>query len=229
MQLPLAIEFPESATLDSFIPGANTLLLELLRNIARGEGEAQLYIWSATGMGKTHLLQATCRMAADNGRKTCYLPFDVMQQHGPNILDGLEMLDLVALDDLQRIVRIDGWQQAVFSLINRCRAASTAIVFAASASTAELDLQLRDLESRLAWGPIFELRELADEDKLKVLQARAGKRSLELSDETGRYLLSRYPRDMRYLCDTLDRLDRASLAAQRRLTIPFIKTVLSHQ
>jgi DnaA family protein len=226
MQLPLAIEFPENATFDSFLPGSNTLLLELLRRTANSQHELQLYIWSAPGLGKTHLLQAACRAAAEIGRQACYLPFDVMNQTGPQLLDGLETLDLVAVDDLDQIITAEGWQQAIFSLINRCRANNVPIVFAARSNIARLNLQLADLKSRLSWGPLFEIKELTDAEKMQVLQLRARQKSLELGDEVGRYLLSRYPRDMRQLCDLLDKLDKASLAAQRRLTIPFVKEIL---
>ncbi|MBN1378499.1 MAG: DnaA regulatory inactivator Hda [Gammaproteobacteria bacterium] len=226
MQLPLAIEFPESATFDSFQAGSNRLLVELIKKTVSNSGELQLYIWSATGMGKTHLLQAACRAASEQGRKACYLPFSVMSQHSPQLLEGLETLDLITIDDLDQIVPVDGWQQAVFSLINRCRAGAVPIVFAARCNIGELSLNLADLRSRLAWGPLFEIKALSDLDKIKVLQARARQRSLELSNEVGQYLLSHYPRDMCQLCDLLDTLDKASLAAQRRLTIPFVKTVL---
>jgi DnaA family protein len=51
-------------------------------------------------------------------------------------------------------------------------------------------------------------------------------RGFELPDETAQYLLRRLPRDMATLCRFLDELDEASLAAQRRLTVPFVKEVM---
>ncbi len=45
-------------------------------------------------------------------------------------------------------------------------------------------------------------------------------------EETANYLLTRRKRDMASLYALLDRLDLESLKAQRRLTIPFVKTVL---
>ena len=50
---------------------------------------------------------------------------------------------------------------------------------------------------------------------------------LELPETTGQYLLTHYPRELRFLCEQLDTLDRASLVEQRKLTIPFIKSVLN--
>ncbi len=226
MQLPLAIEFPDTASFAGYEAGANTLLLDLLKKTAIGEGELQLYIWAERGLGKTHLLQSTCRFAAEKGRRTCYLPATVLREHGPQILNGLEDLDLIAIDDLEQIVLDLNWQKAMFSLINSCRNTSACLLLAAGKNIPELNLELADLYSRLGWGPVFEIKPLNDTRKKKVLQNRARQRSLELNDESVNYLLSRYPRDMHGLCDLLETLDKASLSAQRRLTVPFIKSVL---
>jgi DnaA family protein len=41
------------------------------------------------------------------------------------------------------------------------------------------------------------------------------------------WLFVHYVRDLEALFDLLSRLDRASLAAQRRITIPFLRTVVA--
>ena len=55
---------------------------------------------------------------------------------------------------------------------------------------------------------------------------RAKLRGFELSKEVGRFILKRLDRQMRTLFDMLDRLDHASIVAQRKLTIPFVKDIL---
>ena len=57
-------------------------------------------------------------------------------------------------------------------------------------------------------------------------QLRAKLRGLEMPAETARYLQRRFPRDMRTLCEIFDTLDDAAFAAQRRLTVPFIRDVI---
>ncbi|MGB1029745.1 MAG: HdaA/DnaA family protein, partial [Pseudoalteromonas marina] len=89
-----------------------------------------------------------------------------------------------------------------------------------------LNISLPDLESRLTWGTTFQIRSMSDDDKAQALVKRAHMRGLELSDECARFLLTRLSRDMRALLDVLDKLDHASMAAQRKLTIPFIKSTL---
>jgi DnaA family protein len=88
-------------------------------------------------------------------------------------------------------------------------------------------LGLPDLVSRLGWGPVFQLSALTDIEKRGALQLRAHRRGLEMGDEVADYLLKRCPRDMDSLFNLLNRLDHASLAAQRRLTIPFVRQLLA--
>ena len=63
-------------------------------------------------------------------------------------------------------------------------------------------------------------------EKLHALMAGARRRGLELPVATGRYILRHTARDMGSLLTLLDRLDLASLAAQRRLTIPFVRVLI---
>ncbi|MOA27048.1 DnaA regulatory inactivator Hda [compost metagenome] len=55
---------------------------------------------------------------------------------------------------------------------------------------------------------------------------RASRRGLHLTDEVGRFILTRGSRSMNSLFDLLEQLDHASLQAQRKLTIPFLKETL---
>ena len=90
----------------------------------------------------------------------------------------------------------------------------------------ELGVQLPDLQSRLTLALVFQLQELADEDKLRALQLRASRRGLQMPDEVGRFILTRGARSMSALFELLEQLDQASLQAQRKLTIPFLKETL---
>ena len=85
---------------------------------------------------------------------------------------------------------------------------------------------LPDLASRMSASLVLHLAPLGESDQIKVLRLRAKRRGLELPDDVGQYLLRRMPRDLRSLCALLDTLDMASLAKQRRLTVPFIRQIL---
>lgn len=226
-QLPLQLQPKESCSFSSFFPGSNQLLVEMLQNLFADDGEQQVFLWSASGLGKSHLLQAVCQLAASQQLTASYLPLDQMPGVTPEILEGIENLDLVAIDGLDAVVGQADWEQALFNLINLARTGDVRLLFAASKSPAELSLNLPDLQSRLSWGPVFQLKTLSDDEKRAALQSRASARGLELPDNVASYLLEHYPRDLFILFENMDKLDKASLVQQRRLTIPFVRDVLN--
>ncbi len=225
-QLPLRFEPRERFTFDSFISGRNSLVVDLARAMAQGQGEKQMLVWAEKGNGKSHLLQAVCNQASQSGMTVCYLPAAEIVSGSVHILDGLEQLDLVCIDDIEAMMQSRAWEEALFDLINRIRDAGKRVLLASGRSLESCEISLADLRSRLAWGPVFHLCELGDEDKMKAVQRRADQSGLELADNVASYLLTHYPRDLFDLFERLDHLDKASMAMQRRLTIPFIKSVL---
>jgi len=98
---------------------------------------------------------------------------------------------------------------------------------AATRSPGDLTLVLPDLRSRLSWGLLLHLRPLPDHQLCAGLEAAAAARGLRLGDGVARYLVERLPRALPELLGVLDRLDRASLAAKRPLTLPFVRTELA--
>lgn len=221
-QLPLGIGLKDAATFDNFFSAGNELVLEALQQ----GNDRMLYLWGPTGCGKSHLLQALCHETAANGQSPVYLPLEELRMLSPELLEGLEQQALIAVDDIQAIAGIWQWEEALFHLYNRVRDGGQRLVVSATVAPAGLGLTLPDLVSRLGWGPVFQLTLLSDTDKRAALQMRARRRGLEMGDEVADYLMRRCPRDMDSLFNLLNQLDQASLAAQRRLTIPFVRELL---
>ena len=178
---------------------------------------------------RSHLLQAACLRVEERGGRALYLPLAELGQYGPQLLDNAEFCDLVCLDDIQTVLGQRQWEEALFHAFNRLRDAGKQLLIAADAPPRNLKMKLPDLQSRLSLSLVFQLHELGDDDKLRALQLRASRRGLQLPDDVGRFILARSERSMTVLFDTLEQLDRASLQAQRKLTIPFLKEVLGWQ
>lgn len=222
-QLPLNLALRDDATLANYYPGDNREVVQCLAAAGTGAEARAVYLWGGPGAGKTHLLQAVCHEAGRREQSCAYLPLGELTGLCPSLLEGLERLDVVCIDDLQGIAGRADWEEAVFHLFNRCRDRGTRLVVGADASPPGIGLQLADLASRLGGGLVFHVRSLDDGQMVDALQLRARQRGLELPADVARYLLRHYRRDMISLSSLLERLDHASLAAQRRLTIPFVR------
>lgn len=225
-QLSLPIYFPDDETLESFYPGNNGQLLNAIRASLERPGDS-LYFWSSKGGGRSHLLHASCAEMSARGEAVSYLPMERRHLLKPELLEGMEYLALVCVDNIEVIAGDREWEVALFDLYNRVREQEVARLFIAGNRTPrQLSLGLPDLVSRLEWGPIYKLLPLADGEKLAALKMRAHLRGFDLSEDVGHFLLKRLKRDLRTLFVTLDRLDQASITAQRKLTIPFVKKIL---
>ncbi|MEW6352976.1 MAG: DnaA regulatory inactivator Hda [Pseudomonadota bacterium] len=224
-QLSLNVSLRDGATFDNYVPGPNREALHVLQHLVEGP-ERVIYLWGAPGAGKTHLLHAVCHAAAARGARSAYLPLADARHVAPELLEGLEQLDAVCIDDVQTVAGLAPWETALFHLYNRMRDSGAHLVMAGNAPPAELGLNLPDLSSRLLWGLSLQLRLLGDEEKLAALRRRAQGRGFDVPEEVARFLLRRAPRDMATLFALLERLDQASLAQQRKLTVPFVSELL---
>ncbi len=190
---------------------------------ADGTSDAGCWLWGPPSTGKTHLLQAVCDRAGD---QSVYVPLAQFADADPQVLDGLASRNLVCIDDLGLVAGDADWEHALFVLCNQILDADGRLVVTAAAPPRASKILLADLRSRLSRLPIFQLQALGENERAAALQLRARHRGLDLPDETARYLLTRSRRDMTSLYSLLDKLDDEALRAQRRLTIPFVKSVM---
>jgi DnaA family protein len=227
-QLTLGVQLKERATFASFLTARNVELVAHLHNVAAKTPAGATWLAGPHTSGKSHLLQAVCA-AAGPAVRAAYLPLESLLPFGPGALDGAESLDLACCDDIQTIAGLGDWEQRLFSLWQRAQERNITLLFAARESPAHVDFGLKDLQSRLTSAAVFAVRELNDDEQIQALDLRAHLRGFELPAETARYLQRRFPRDMRTLCDVLDTLDDAAFAAQRRITVPFIRDVIDRK
>lgn len=226
-QLPLEIRLADHAVFENFHLTGNELVVSQLKEAAAVSGGRMLWLWGAGGTGRTHLLQA-CTAAADRlGRRAAYVPCHPSLGLPAGVLEGMGVLDLVCLDDLDAVAGHPDWEAHLFRLYEALRQNEGRLVVAAAVPPTEAGFRLPDLASRLCSGPVLRVHLLDDPGRLAALQARARFRGLELPAETGRYLLERFDRSSASLFRMLDELDRAALAAQKRLTVPFVREFLA--
>ena len=235
-QLTLSVQLPDDETFKSYQSKVNQSVCNLLNDFILFQGELQqdksingFYLFGIQGVGKSHLLHACCAQAHENQQSSVCLSFSELCHLSVEVLDGLEHIDLICLDDIQYISGEESWQQAVFDLYNRVSEQNKKLIITGDKSVQDLKLSLPDLRSRLSWGYIEQVKPLSDDEKLLAIQFRAQQRGLILTDEVARFLLTRLSREMSNLLNALDKLDKASIREQRKITIPFIKDVLLTQ
>ena len=219
-QLALDFAGPPQPTLDNFIEGRNGELLGNLRRLAaRGAGERFLYLWGHSGSGRSHLLRGVVAGLQRAGVSAVY----VACAGGMGSVEGLSRLDCVALDDVDRLDAAG--QIAAFDLYNALRERGAALVAGGAAPPVQLKLR-EDLVTRLAWGLVYQVHALTDEEKSRAVSDYAAVRGFRLLPEVRDYLLTRSSRDLTSLLATVDALDRYSMETKRPVTVPLARELL---
>jgi len=224
-QLPLALRYPPDQRLESFVAAPAGAIAQL-RMLATVAGADWLYLAGLAGTGKTHLALALCAAAEQAGRRSTYLPLGAASGRLGDALDALEGNDVVALDGLEAIAGDRDDEIALFDFHNRARGAGLNVLYTAREAPETLALALPDLRSRLSQNARLVLDPLDDASRAELLRDRAQRRGLVLEEAAIDWMLSRTDRNLASLAALLDRLDRESLAAQRRITVPFLRQVL---
>jgi len=224
-QLPLALRYPPEQRLDTYVSPPEGAIAQL-RALATLPRSDWLFVSGPAGVGKRHLALGLCAEADAHARRATYFSLKTAIGRVAEALDGLEANDVVALDDLGAIAGQREDEIALFNFHNRARASGTGVLYASQSTPDDLSLVLPDLRSRLSQCTRIVLQPLDDAGRGDVLRQRAQRRGLILEDAALDWLLKRVDRDLNSLTLLLDRLDRASLAAQRRITVPFLKQVL---
>ena len=227
MQVPLQFEFQSNQTFASFFPGNNAEIIGQLQTLAGDGSEQQIFLWGETGSGKSHLLQACCQLAKAKGKDPFYLAFSAEKLPNPSLLEGLEQIELVCFDNIQLIAGNAEWERALFGFYNTHRQHSHKLLLAADCPPKYLGYELADLKTRMAWGLTLKIQAMRDDQLIEALTYKAHFLGFDIPPMVGRFLLNHYVHDLQALWRLLDKIDHATLAAQRKLTIPFLKQILS--
>jgi DnaA family protein len=172
------------------------------------------------------LLNALCHRARERGLSAFYIALKRLPPEAAAGLSGLRGLDLVCVDDFDRVAGDADWEQALFRCFNEVRAAQGRLLVSSREPLSALELALPDLASRLGWGVRQAMNAPGDDDKLAILAHRASAMRIEVPPDVQRYLLRYGRRDLSSLLAALERLREAAFADKRRITVPLAREVL---
>lgn len=224
-QIPLPLEPRRPDRLEDFIAGPNAGVLAAVKGLLEDPGGV-LFLSGPEGSGKSHLLNALCHAARERELAAFYIPLKRLPEEAAASLEGLQVLDLVCVDDIDRVAGNPTWETALFRCFNEVRSARGRLLVSRSRPLSMLDFGLPDLASRLAWGVRQSIAPPEDAVKMEVLEQRARNLHVELSPEVRDYLLKHCRRDLLSLLGALEQIKDAAFAGKRKITVPLAREVL---
>lgn len=225
-QYPLHFEFRANQTFEDFFAGANAPIVEDLKRCILGQGEQQIFLWAKMGQGKSHLLQACCHHAQEHERQSFYLDLARYRFHKPAIFLGLDDYEIVCIDNVDEIIGLEKWERALSAFMQRHYERGHRLILSATNLPNHMMIKTPDIKANLSWGLMVQLKTLVNTNSVDALIFRADAMGLEISPQVGRFLTIQHQSELDGLWKLLEKLDRASLSAKRKLTVPFLKQLL---
>ena len=227
-QFALPLAFDRQYSFANFYLSADEsgLLLDEIRKLIEGKGEKLIGIWGREDSGKTHLVNACAVYAHELSFD--FQSYDAVQlrEYSPEDIGQWSESSLIFIDNLDCLCGRDDWELVLYQLINMCRQGELRCIFSSSLKPSDIPCQLNDLKSRLVWGLLIQLPEMNDMNLRSIIRLRAGRIGLDVSDDVLNFLLTRMGRRVKDQIELLEKLDKASLIHQKKITIPFIKQIL---
>ena len=203
------------------------MIIANLKSLIACNGESMIGLWGGLDSGKTHLINACAHYARQQEISFQLYDGTELSQYDADNFEVLETCQVLAVDNLDALCGIQQWEERFYQIINICKNGSLNLIFTLSANPSHLDCHLADFQSRLSWGLLLQLQMTGETDIGNVIKLRADLLGIRLSKEVIAYLLAHYSRQLSAQIEILRILDRASLSAQKKITIPLIKQTLA--
>ena len=226
-QIALPLSFDRQFSFDNYFSQQGDLVIANLKALITGKGESMIGLWGKSDSGKTHLINACAHFARQRGTSFQLYDGTELAQCDANNFENLVTCQVLAVDNLDALCGIQKWEEKFYQIINSSKNEGSHLIFTLSENPSYLDCRLADFQSRLSWGLLLQLQMTGDTDIGDVIKLRAGLLGIELSKEVIAYLLAHYSRQLSTQIEILRVLDRASLSAQKKITIPMIKQTLA--
>ena len=219
-QLGLPISLNTSMLLESFV--ANKELLRLINQLFVDENSSEVFIYGASGQGKTHVLQGAVLKALELDKNAIYI--DCSESFPEHILDFIDQINFISFDNVHLISSKN--QEIFFDSYNQARQSQILILVSADSLPSDLEV-MKDIKTRLSLAAVYKLEELNDELIMRVIDSQMSQRNLSINSGVYEYLFKNYSRDLKLLLATLNDLDKASLQAKKAISITFVRKFLN--
>jgi chromosomal replication initiator protein len=200
-------------TFESFVPGpANRLARAAALAVADRPGEAYnpLFIYGGVGLGKTHLLHAICQhvLARDPKARIHYVSCDSFRSDFQHAVREGEMLDfrdryrsvdLLVIDDIHFLSRLEQSQEEFFHTFNTLHQAGRQIILSSDAAPDDIPELEERLVSRFNSGLVALVEKPDYETRMAILKVKAGLRQMDLPDDVASYIAAAIDTNIRDL------------------------------
>ncbi|MEV0249783.1 chromosomal replication initiator protein DnaA [Nocardia sp. NPDC050712] len=227
-------------TFETFVIGASNRFAHAAA-VAIAEAPARaynpLFVWGASGLGKTHLLHAAGHYAQRlfPGMRVKYVSTEEFTNDFINSLrDDRKVAfkrryretDILLVDDIQFIEGKEGIQEEFFHTFNTLHNANKQIVVSSDRPPKQLATLEERLRTRFEWGLITDVQPPELETRIAILRKKARMDRLDVPHDVMELIASRVERNIRELEGALIRVTAFASLNGQPLDLPLAEVVL---
>lgn len=229
-------------TFDSFIIGSfNELAYAASQAIIRQPGIVYnpLFIYGSTGHGKTHLIQAIGNKIKEQqkDKKVFYLTSEkfaseyvaaVQQQKMTAFKDKYRKYDILIMDDIQFLSKMEKTQEELFHLFNTLYDNNKQIVFSSDMHPNFIPGLEERLKSRFNQGMIVDIPKPDTESRIAILKTKANQNNICISHDVFEFLSNTIDGNIRELEGVINSIACQSQLKNKELTINEVKDLVKN-
>lgn len=213
-QLPLKLVLPEVYSADNFfISSCNEEAYKAVMEEKNWENNAQkhaLYLYGEKGSGKSHLARIWQEKTGA----------EVISAHN---IKPASIRGNCIVEDVEKCTD----EVALLHLFNHCKDIDVKLLITSALPATSLPFALPDLTSRLRGLQIASINPPDDALIAGVMRKQFADRQLLVDDEVITYLVTHTERTLESVKLLVEKLDRNALSEKRRITVPFVRKILS--
>jgi len=236
------IQLKDDYKFDTFIVGPNNRLAHAAAlAVAESPGRTYnpLFIHSAVGLGKTHLLQGICHsLLTREGRpraKILYLACeDFVNRFIEAVKDGeLEQfrykyrnVDVLVIDDIHFLADKERIQEEFFHTFNTLNNAQKQIILSADCAPSEIPTLEDRLVSRFKWGLVARIDPPEFETRAAIVKKKAEAKGTRLPDDVVSFIAARIDSNIREVEGAINRLVGTASLMNVPIDVSFAQQIL---
>ena len=196
-----------------------------------------LFIHGASGLGKTHLLQAICRAIQERhpDQRCCYVSCEmftnqflwcVQQGQMARFRDHYRHVHVLIVDDIHFLAQRERTQEEFFHTFNALYQNGRQIVLASDASPAEIAKLEERLTSRFQWGLVTHISRPSYETRVAIARCKSQLRGVDLPAQVVDYVAGRVDSSVRELEGAITTIQGSAVLQNRPIDLSLAKLAL---
>ncbi len=227
-------------TFERFVVGSSNEFAHAAAQAVAGapaESYNPLYLYSDTGLGKTHLLHAIGHRlrSASPGLRIVYVTAeDFLNEMIKSLRTNnmrvfhqrFRMADALLVDDIQMIGSKERTQEEFFHTFNALHNRGKQIVLASDSKPSEIPGMVARLQSRFSWGLMADIQAPDLETKMAILDRKSEERGMRLPEDIRTYIATRLDSNVRELEEFVNSLTARVQFLGGKISIGMVKHLL---